>query len=156
MSCVWEESSKCYFHLTLGILLHVTSWWLASKENFGRTLDYSFSTCTFFPLVDASVRTLIPLFMPGSVHSGSASWDTVAECSLTSCVRMTYTCWSQLPKTDDWLWSNNLKLLSTRSVHILFHAIRDIIWRMVTCLLVFHPRFKKETVLPTLHFILWH
>ena len=29
----------------------------------------------FFFEVEISSRTLIPLFMPGSVHSGSASWD---------------------------------------------------------------------------------
>ena len=31
-------------------------------------------------------RTLIPLFMPGSVHSSSRAQTTAAECSLTSCV----------------------------------------------------------------------
>ena len=29
----------------------------------------------FFSKVEISSRTLIPLFMPGSVHNGSASWD---------------------------------------------------------------------------------
>ena len=36
--------------------------------------NHSFPTCTFFFYVEISSRTLIPLLMPGSVHSGSASW----------------------------------------------------------------------------------
>ena len=47
-------------------------------ENFGRMSDHSFSACAFFFSfffceVEISSRTPIPLFMPGSVHSGSAS-----------------------------------------------------------------------------------
>ena len=41
--------------------------------------DYSFPVCAFFFFlfvkVEISSRTLIPLFMPGSIHSGSAEWD---------------------------------------------------------------------------------
>ena len=40
--------------------------------------DHSFPACTFFCFVfwnGVSSCTLVPLFMPGSVHSGSASWD---------------------------------------------------------------------------------
>ena len=47
-------------------------------EDFGRMFDHSFPVCTFFFFffkVEISSRTLILLFMPGSVHSGSASWD---------------------------------------------------------------------------------
>ena len=48
-------------------------------EDLGRMFDSSFPTCTFLVLflflVEISSRTLIPLFRPGSVHSGSASWD---------------------------------------------------------------------------------
>ena len=39
---------------------------------------HSFPACAFrfcFFEVEISSRTLIPLFAPGSVHSGSASWD---------------------------------------------------------------------------------
>ena len=38
----------------------------------GKMFDHLFPACTFFK-VDISMRTLISLFMPGSVHSGSAS-----------------------------------------------------------------------------------
>ena len=45
-----------------------------------------FLACAFFFQVEISSSTLIPLFMPGSVHSGSTTETTVAECFLTSCV----------------------------------------------------------------------
>ena len=63
-----------------------------SCDDFGRLYDHSFPACAFFSFcffeVEISSRTLIPLVMLGSVHSGSASCDetTVAECSLTSCL----------------------------------------------------------------------
>ena len=45
--------------------------------DFGRMFDNSFPACAFFFLsffqVEISSLTLIPLFRPGSVHSGSAS-----------------------------------------------------------------------------------
>ena len=37
--------------------------------------DNSFPACAFVFLVEISSCTLIPHFRPGSVHSGSASWD---------------------------------------------------------------------------------
>ena len=42
--------------------------------------DYSFPACAIIPLffffkVEISSRTLISLFRPGSVQSGSANWD---------------------------------------------------------------------------------
>ena len=38
--------------------------------------DFSFPACAFFFfLVEISLCKLIPLFRPGSVNSGSASWD---------------------------------------------------------------------------------
>ena len=40
-------------------------------EAFGRTFDHPFHACAFF-LSAISSRALIPLLMPGSVHSGSA------------------------------------------------------------------------------------
>ena len=43
-------------------------------EDLGRMFDHSFSACAFFFfLVEGNSRTLITLFRPGSVHSGSAS-----------------------------------------------------------------------------------
>ena len=45
-------------------------------EDFGRMFDHSFPACAFFFFffaVEISKRTLILLFRPGSVHSGSAS-----------------------------------------------------------------------------------
>ena len=47
-------------------------------HDFGRMFDYPFPARAFlllFFLVEFSSRTLIPLFMPGSVHSDSASRD---------------------------------------------------------------------------------
>ena len=47
-------------------------------ENFGRMFDNSFPACAFFFFffkVEIRSHALIPLLMPGSVHSGSASWE---------------------------------------------------------------------------------
>ena len=53
-------------------------------EDFGRMFGYSLLTCAyfffifiyfFFVCVEISSRKLITRFTPGSVHSGSASWD---------------------------------------------------------------------------------
>ena len=46
-------------------------------EDFGRMFDHSFLACFlfFFFKEEISSRTLIPVFMPGSVHSDSSSWD---------------------------------------------------------------------------------
>ena len=41
-------------------------------EDFGRMFDNSFPACAFFFKVEINSRTLIPLFRPGLVHSGSA------------------------------------------------------------------------------------
>ena len=63
--------------------------YLACKD-LGRMFDYSFPACAFFFFkVEISLRTLIPLFRPESVHNGSASWNNcgwIRECSLTSCM----------------------------------------------------------------------
>ena len=48
---------------------------ILTGEDFGRMFDHLLPTCIFFFEVEISSRTLIPLFMPGSVHSGSVSWD---------------------------------------------------------------------------------
>ena len=44
-------------------------------EDFGKMFDRLFPACVFFFFFEVKIssRTLIPLFMPGSVHSGSAS-----------------------------------------------------------------------------------
>ena len=42
-------------------------------EDFGRMFDHSLPAFAFFVQVEISSRSLIPLFWPGSVHSGSAS-----------------------------------------------------------------------------------
>ena len=46
-------------------------------EDFGSMFDDSFPACAFFFffLVEITSRTLVPLFRPRSVHSGSARWD---------------------------------------------------------------------------------
>ena len=49
---------------------------LLACEGSGGMFDHSFSAWAFFFFffkVEINSRTLIPLFMPGSVHSGSAS-----------------------------------------------------------------------------------
>ena len=38
-----------------------------------------FAGAFFFSYVEIISRTLIPLFKPGSVHSGSASWDDCGQ-----------------------------------------------------------------------------
>ena len=52
-------------------------------EGLGRIFDHSFSACAFFVLffvlMEISSRALIPLFKPGSVHSGSVSWDDCGQ-----------------------------------------------------------------------------
>ena len=55
-------------------------WWLFPHfcEDFWRMFNHPFPACIFFFFffkVEISSHTLIPLFMPGSVHSSSASWD---------------------------------------------------------------------------------
>ena len=47
-----------------------TWWWLFPRVRRFRENVQSFILC-----LEISSRTLIPLVMPGSVHSGSASWD---------------------------------------------------------------------------------
>ena len=48
-------------------------------EDLGRLFDHSFPVWALKKKKEKkkeiSSRTLIPLFMPGSVHSGSATWD---------------------------------------------------------------------------------
>ena len=47
-----------------------------AREDFGRMFHYSFPVGAFFFFfckAEISSRTLIQIFMPGSVHSGSAS-----------------------------------------------------------------------------------
>ena len=55
-------------------------WWLFPRlRGFRRMFDHSFPECAFFLEVEISSRTKISLFMPGSVHSGSASWDDCGQ-----------------------------------------------------------------------------
>ena len=63
----------------------------------------------FFFLVANSLRTLIPLFRPGSVHSGSASWDDSGLAFSASCVwtrfpdRFPNNAWTAALSTYSWL-----------------------------------------------------
>ena len=51
-------------------------WWLFPRmRGFGGVFNNSFPTCAFFFKVEIRLHTLFPLFRPGSVHGGSASWD---------------------------------------------------------------------------------
>ena len=47
-------------------------------EDLRKMFNYSFLLAFFFK-VEISWCTLIPLFMPGSVHSGSACWDDCGQ-----------------------------------------------------------------------------
>ena len=60
------------------MVFEVAACFFLACEDFGRMFGKSFPAWAFFfffYLVGISSRTLIPLFRPGSVHSGSASWD---------------------------------------------------------------------------------
>ena len=50
---------------------------------FGRMFDHSYPACAFFSLscfeVEINSRTLIPLLMPGPIHSGSACRDDCGQ-----------------------------------------------------------------------------
>ena len=63
-----------YVSLTYAIFEQWVRLFLAWKD-FGRLFDHSFPTCAFFFFfkVEISLGTPLQLFMPGSVHSGSAS-----------------------------------------------------------------------------------
>ena len=53
-----------------------------TSADFGRMFYHSFPACAFFFFffeVEISSHTFIPFFRPGSVHSGSASWDDWAS-----------------------------------------------------------------------------
>ena len=64
-----------------GLVWHLALVWCGgfffACKDFGRMYDKSFPACAFFFFfkVEISSRKLIPLFGPGSVHSGSADWD---------------------------------------------------------------------------------
>ena len=53
----------------------VGSGFFLARKNFEKMFDNLFPNCAFFFKVKMSSCTLIPLFRPVSVHSGSASWD---------------------------------------------------------------------------------
>ena len=58
--------------------LSVVVFFFPRLQGLGENVCHPFFTCAFFFFffwVEISSRTLIPLFMSGSVHSGSASWD---------------------------------------------------------------------------------
>ena len=58
------------------IIVIIIAGFFLTCEDFGRMFDSSFPACAYFFLtVEISLRTLIPLFSPGSAHSGSVSWD---------------------------------------------------------------------------------
>ena len=98
----WISTDSCFALIPISILLgslelswwHVHKWeenwkilkyrigrdiFLACKE-FGGRFDDSFPACTFFK-TEISWHSSIPLFRPGSVHGGSASWDDCGQAS---------------------------------------------------------------------------
>ena len=76
---VWSSSLLHVFGLVfLSFLLGVG--FFLTCENLGRMFDNSFHTCVFVVvvvvvLVEIKSCTFFPFIWPGSVHSGSASWD---------------------------------------------------------------------------------
>ena len=55
-------------------------WWrFLTCVDLGRMFDHWFQACAFLFKVEICSCTLIPLFIPGSVHSGSASWDNCGQ-----------------------------------------------------------------------------
>ena len=68
--CKNKQTKECFVPVV--VVVAFSSW----ARFFWRMFDYSFPAYTFFFFkVEISLRTLIPLFMPGLVHRGSASWD---------------------------------------------------------------------------------
>ena len=59
----------------MGFFFSLGGFWENVRAFTLRLRFLSFFSFFFFFLVDISSRALIPLFMPESVHSGSASWD---------------------------------------------------------------------------------
>ena len=60
------------FLITSHLWIYKYTGFLLVWEDFGRMFDNSFPTCTFFVvvfLVEISLRILMPLFRPGSVHN---------------------------------------------------------------------------------------
>ena len=62
--------------LLLWWILYYQWWWWSFPQVRGFwENDNSFPACACFFKVEIRSHTVIPLFRPGSVHSGSASWD---------------------------------------------------------------------------------
>ena len=68
--------AQMIMHANADVVFVGVSFFLTWKD-FGRMFDNSFPACAFFFFfeVEINLRMLIPLSMPGSVHSGSVSWD---------------------------------------------------------------------------------
>ena len=80
-------------------------------EDFGRMFTHSFPACVFFIFFFISLCMLILLFRPGSVHSGSASWDVDMMCLhrhtlCKSCWHMWCDCW-HIPNPYMYVQCNN-------------------------------------------------
>ena len=87
MVCALATGGTCYIQKSRIIypLARVITWWwwwqwlFPCMQRFGENVWHSFPACVFgfffFFKVEISSHTLIPLFRPGSAHSGSASRD---------------------------------------------------------------------------------
>ena len=73
---ILKMSTVQFFFLWCSVMVVVVAFFLACKD-FGRMFDHSFPVCAFKKKfsVESSSCTLIPLCMPGSVHSVWASQD---------------------------------------------------------------------------------
>ena len=81
--CVWmfvyvrARATNVHHWLFFSLCLSFCTWWWLFPRMRGVWENVQpFITClSFWFLVEISSRTLIPLFWPGSVHSGLASWE---------------------------------------------------------------------------------
>ena len=71
---LWETLSATA--LTEETFMTIGGGFFLTCKYFVRMFDHSIPVCAFFFfLTEISLRTLITLFRPGSVHNGSGSWD---------------------------------------------------------------------------------
>ena len=91
LQCMTSQSKLiCIYGMVLVRYLEGGGGFFLACKDLGRMFNNSFPTCVFFCLfffyVEISSGKLTPFFRPGSVHSGSASWDDCDRVFLMSCV----------------------------------------------------------------------
>ena len=118
------HSTKFY---TVMVVVVEVAFFLACKD-FGRTFNPSFPICGVWLLffMEISSRTQIPFFMPGSVHSGSMSWDDCGQMFLDKLHISLF-----LDRCPNYAWT------ATKSAHSDFVGPRVYVCLGVTCHLHF-------------------